>query len=413
MAAGQAEDLGVSWHLVAKAATHLAERKLAEKINRHRRSSRRRHPIVIGLAVAAAPTALVLLTVTLGAAALTTSAPAAAAGGALDIPPTVLSAYLAAEANATSITADCVVDWPVIAGIWKVESGHATHGGGTVSPAGDVTPLYGPTLDGTRPGTAVIPDTDNGVLDGDPTWDRAIGPAQFLPGSWRAYGQDGNRDGTADPQNVYDAALATVAHLCLTAPGDYTHPADLARALRRYNNSDQYVTSVAGWIDYYRTFRFTRGEVTADGLYAFPLPHDAVTVAQIRRSHHDYPASDLGVPENTPVYAAHPGTVAAISTPCADTQRCRCGWGVHVAGRDGHTYTYCHGTQVIVQPRDEVAAGQLIMASGNTGNSEAPHLHFQIRNSTGDLVCPQAPLEAWWSGVAASPITAPLTGCTH
>jgi murein DD-endopeptidase MepM/ murein hydrolase activator NlpD len=53
------------------------------------------------------------------------------------------------------------------------------------------------------------------------------------------------------------------------------------------------------------------------------------------------------------------------------------------------------------------------MASGNTGNSEAPHLHFQISNPDGNLVCPQAPLEAWWNGVAASPITAPLTGCTH
>jgi murein DD-endopeptidase MepM/ murein hydrolase activator NlpD len=403
----------VSWHLVARAATHLAKRKLADRLNRAAKSTRLKHVAVV-LAVATTPVGVVLLIIVLGAAALTARAPAAAAGGALGIPPTVFSAYLAAEVNAPSIADGCVVDWPVIAGIWKVESGHATHGGRTVTPAGDVTPpLYGPTLDGSLPGTAIITDTDAGVLDGDPTWDRAVGPAQFLPGSWRAYGQDGNRDGTADPQNVYDAALATVAHLCLTAPGDYTNPPDLARALRRYNNSTQYVATVAGWIDYYRAFRFTQADVTADGLYAFPLPHDTVTIAQIRRSHHDYPASDLAVPEDTAVYAAHPGTVTAISTPCADTQRCRCGWGVHIAGRDGHTYTYCHGTQVAVQPGDQVAAGQLIMASGNTGNSDAPHLHFQIRNPDGALVCPQPALEAWWNGVALSPITAPLTGCTH
>lgn len=403
----------MSWHLVVRAATHLAKRKLADQLRRAAKSKHVKH-LAFGLAVATTPIGIVLFVIILGAASLTAQAPAAAAGGALGIPATVFSAYLVAEANAASIASDCAVDWPVIAGIWKVESGHATHGGRAVTPTGEVTPpLYGPTLDGTLPGTAIIPDTDGGVLDGNPTWDRAVGPAQFLPGSWRAYGQDGNRDGLADPHNVYDAALATVAHLCLTAPGDYTDPTDLALALRRYNNSAEYVVTVAGWIDYYRAFRFIRGEVTADGLYAFPLPHDTVTVTQIRRSHHDYPASDLAVPEDTPVYAAHPGTVTAVSAPCADIQQCRCGWGVHVAGADGHTYTYCHGSRVLVQPRDQVVAGQLIMASGNTGNSQGPHLHFQIRNPDGHLVCPQTPLEAWWSGIAMSPVTAPLTGCTH
>ena len=160
----------------------------------------------------------------LGVAAVVAGGPAAAAGGALGIPPVVFSAYVAAEANAPSVAEDCVVDWPIIAGIWKVESNHATYRGRTVTADGIVTPpLYGITLDGSTPGTARIPDTDDGVLDGDPTWDRAVGPAQFLPGSWRALGQDGNADGTNDPQNVFDAALATVAHLCLTAPGDYTN----------------------------------------------------------------------------------------------------------------------------------------------------------------------------------------------
>ena len=129
----------------------------------------------------------------------------------------------------------------------------------------------------------------------------------------------------------------------------------------------------------------------------------------------DYPASDLNVAEGTPIYAAHPGTVTATSAPCADTSRCRCGWGVHVAGDDGHTYTYCHGSRLAdhIGPGVTVIAGQLIMISGNTGNSTAPHLHFQIRNPQGDLICPQGPLEAWWNGVALSPTGTPDTGCTH
>lgn len=400
----------MSWQLLTRAATHLAKNKLADQLTQPS-DAPKRWRLILTIAVATSPLAVVLLIVALGAAALMAGAPAATAGGALGIPPVVFTAYLSAGANASQVADGCVVDWPVIAGIWEVESGHATYGGRTVTPAGDVTPpIYGPTLDGTVPGTAVIPDSDGGLLDGDPTWDRAVGPAQFLPGSWRSFGQDANDDGKADPQNVFDAALATVAHLCLTRPGDYTNPADLARALQRYNNSAEYVEKVSGWIDYFRAFRFTQGEITADGLYAFPLPHDTVTLAQIRRSHHDYPASDLAVPEGTPIYAAHPGTVASVYEPCPS---CKCGWGLTVTGLDNHRYTYCHGTQVAVEPGDEVTAGQLIMTSGNTGNSETPHLHFQIRNPNETLVCPQTPLEAWWSGIGLSPATAGLTGCTH
>lgn len=401
----------MSWHLVAKAAAQLAKKKAADKLTERKGGSVLRR-FVFAAGIVTAPLILVLVMLMLGVAAVVAGTPVAAAGGALGIPPVVFSAYLAAETNVTSIATDCVVDWPIVAGIWKVESGHAT--GRTITPAGVVTPpIYGVTLDGSTPGTAVIPDSDGGLLDGDSIWDRAVGPAQFLPGSWRAYGQDGNNDGVADPHNVFDGALGTVAHLCLASPGDYTNPADLTAALRRYNNSADYVDTVSGWINYYRTFRFTQGEVTADGLYAFPLPADSVTVDQTRRSHHDYPASDLGVPEGTPVYTAHPGTVTAISTPCADTQRCRCGWGVHVAGADGHTYTYCHGTQVNVPAGAEVTTGQLIMTSGNTGNSTSPHLHFQIRNPAGALVCPQALLEAWHQGIGLSPVAAPTSGCTH
>jgi len=400
----------VSWHLVARAAAHVAKRKLADKLAEHKNGSLLWR-IVITVGIVTAPMGLVLLVVILGVAAVVAGSPAAAASGALGIPPVVFSAYVSAESNAPSFASDCVVDWPIIAGIWKVESDHATTGGRTVASDGQVTPpLYGITLDGSQPGTATVPDSDGGLLDGDPMWDRAVGPAQFLPGSWRTFGQDGNNDGTEDPQNVFDAALGTVAHLCLTAPGDYTNPTDLETALRRYNNSTEYVATVSDWIDYYRAFQFTRGAVTADGLYAFPLPVDAVTVDEIRRSHHDYPASDLGVPEGTPVYAAHPGTVSNVYEPCPT---CRCGWGVTIAGLDNHRYTYCHGTGVTVEPGAEVTAGQLIMTSGNTGNSEAPHLHFQIRGPDGALLCPQGPLEAWWNGIGLSPATAPTSGCTH
>jgi len=395
--------------LFLKAASRLAQRK-ASTTNGARPALRWAWMLFGGVGFVGSILGLVVL---LAVAAIFGGAPATAAGGALGIPPVVFSAYLTAEAEAPTIAPDCEVDWPVIAGIWKVESHHATTAGRRVDPDGQVIPpLYGVTLDGSTPGTRIIPDTDGGVLDGDPVWDRAVGPAQFLPGSWTGYGRDGNGDGTRDPQNVYDAALSTVAYLCLRTPGDYTQPEDLTRALYAYNNSAEYVETVSGWVDYYRAFAFTAGSVTADGLYAFPLPVDSVPVEAVRRSHHDYPASDLNVPEGTPVYAAHPGTVTAIYTPCP---ACKCGWGITVTGRDDHRYTYCHGAGIAahIQRGVTVSAGELIMASGNTGNSTTPHLHFQIRNPTGTLVCPQSLLEAWWNGIGLSPVGAATTSCTH
>jgi hypothetical protein len=400
----------MNWYAIARSAVRLAHRRSRSGISLVR--SRWILPI-LGVVILGFSTGVLVL---VGFAGVLSAGPASAAAHVFGIPPIVFSAYLDAESNADTVADGCQVPWPVVAGIWKVESNHATQPGHTINPAGTITPpLYGPILDGSTAGAAIIGDTDQGVLDANPTWDRAVGPGQFLPGSWRAYGQDGNDDGVVDPQNVYDAALATVAHLCIASPGDYTNPRDLERALRRYNNSPEYVATVRGWIDYYQAFQFTDGLVTADGYYAFPLPTGSVTVAQLRRSHHDYPASDLAVPEGTPVYAAHAGTVTRISTPCADTQRCRCGWGVHIAGFDGHAYTYCHGTQIAthIRPGVAVKAGALIMTSGNTGNSAAPHLHFQIRNPDGTLICPQTLLEVWQEGIGLSPITAPDSGCTY
>jgi hypothetical protein len=403
----------MNWPLLVRAvATRMAEHRLNQQAAKDRQPARRPiWPWIAGLLVVGFPGLTLILVMLLAAAAVSSSAPALAGAGAAGLPPVVFSAYLAAQANASTVAEGCAVEWPVIAGIWKVESGHAASR--SIDPTGRVTPpIYGPILDGSTPRTRVVPDTDNGELDGDPVWDRAVGPAQFLPGSWRGYGRDGNGDGIADPHNVFDAALSTVAYLCLRTPGDYHNPDHLAWALRGYNNSTEYVETVTGWIDYYRAFTYVAGAVTADGLYAFPLPTESVTPGQIRRSHHDYPASDLAVPEGTPVYAAHPGTVTAVYTPCPS---CTCGYGVTITGHDGHRYTYCHGHSLAIhiQPGIAVGVGEVIMASGNTGNSTTPHLHFQIRNPQGHLVCPQGLLEAWWQGIGLSPIGAPTDGCTH
>ena len=170
------------------------------------------------------------------------------------IPLVAYDAYRSASRAAPTITESCEVDWPVVAGIAQVESRH-----GRIDPDhhlaadGDVEPpIRGRRLDGTS-GTQTIADTDDGELDGDATWDRAMGPLQFIPTTWRELGRDGNGDGSADPDNLYDAALTAVAHLCLREPGNYADRGELRRALIAYNASGRYADDVLRWVDRYRS----------------------------------------------------------------------------------------------------------------------------------------------------------------
>ncbi|GAA4477430.1 hypothetical protein GCM10023094_19650 [Rhodococcus olei] len=165
--------------------------------------------------------------------------------GALGIPELVLGAYRSAEATLAAEQPGCGVSWHLLAGIGRIESGHA--GGGRTDAAGTtVAPILGPRLDGSLAGNNVILDTDRGTVDGDPAHDRAVGPMQFIPGTWAKYAADGNDDGRADPNNVFDAALAAARYLCSGGLNLRNHDQEL-RAVLRYNNSMAYASNVLAW----------------------------------------------------------------------------------------------------------------------------------------------------------------------
>ena len=114
------------------------------------------------------------------------------APGALGIPMIALSAYRNAEQKMAVAAPGCGISWNVLAGIGRIESGHA--GGGAVDARGTaVRPIYGPALDGTVPGNEVITSSSVGSRV---TYARAMGPMQFLPGTWARYASDGDGDGT-------------------------------------------------------------------------------------------------------------------------------------------------------------------------------------------------------------------------
>ncbi|MFD3592006.1 lytic murein transglycosylase [Nocardia sp. NPDC058640] len=164
--------------------------------------------------------------------------------GALGIPQIVLAAYRNAELALESAQPGCGVTWNLLAGIGRIESGHASSG--RTDPAGTTTtPIFGPALDGTLPGNEIIKEADGGYM-------RAMGPMQFLPTTWVHYAADGNGDGAADPHNVFDAALAAGKYLC-SGGMNLREAAQELRAVLRYNNSMSYAADVLSWSAAYRT----------------------------------------------------------------------------------------------------------------------------------------------------------------
>ncbi|MEW1631724.1 lytic transglycosylase domain-containing protein [Streptomyces sp. NPDC089173] len=164
------------------------------------------------------------------------------------IPATVLAAYRNAERSLRRSDPGCRLPWQLLAAIGKVESGQAA--GGRVDARGTTfTPILGPALDGV--GFALIRDTDNAVYDGDLTYDRAVGPMQFIPSTWVNWAKDGNGDGRKDPNNIYDAALAAGHYLC-AGGRELTVRADLDRAILSYNRSGAYLRTVLSWLEFYR-----------------------------------------------------------------------------------------------------------------------------------------------------------------
>jgi membrane-bound lytic murein transglycosylase B len=167
-----------------------------------------------------------------------------------DLSTLALDAYWRAAARLAGDSPSCGVRWWHLAGIGRTESRHGTYRGTRLGVDGRVSePILGPPLDGSN-GFAVVADSDGGLLDGTASTDRAVGPMQFLPSTWRAMGRDATGDGVADPQNIYDAALAAGLYLCRSGP--LVDEAALRRAYLTYNRSLVYVDTVLGHAGGYR-----------------------------------------------------------------------------------------------------------------------------------------------------------------
>ena len=190
-----------------------------------------------------------------------TSSTVTTALDASGIPMVALEAYQRAAAAVAVSDAACRLPWQLLAAIGRVESDNGQFGGAVLLADGYGTrPIYGLPLDG-RDGVALVRDTDGGTLDGDPNFDRAVGPMQFIPSTWSAYAVDGNGDGKKDPNNIFDAALGAAHYLC-AGGGNLANPAQETAAVLSYNDADEYAHVVLTLAASYEQGNFATSPVT-------------------------------------------------------------------------------------------------------------------------------------------------------
>jgi murein DD-endopeptidase MepM/ murein hydrolase activator NlpD len=86
---------------------------------------------------------------------------------------------------------------------------------------------------------------------------------------------------------------------------------------------------------------------------------------------------DVAVPENTPVKAAEDGVVAYAGNELK-------GYGnlVLVRHPNGYVTAYAHAKELLVKRGDQIKRGDIIAKSGQSGNVDAPQLHFEVRKGS-------------------------------
>lgn len=113
------------------------------------------------------------------------------------------------------------------------------------------------------------------------------------------------------------------------------------------------------------------------GILQKPVTSGTITATMYYSSGAYHGALDYGVPIGTNVYAAADGVVLAAGWRSGGLGYC-----VVIQHANGLRTYYGHGNGTFyVSEGATVARGQLIMLSGNSGNSSGPHLHFEVRVS--------------------------------
>lgn len=91
---------------------------------------------------------------------------------------------------------------------------------------------------------------------------------------------------------------------------------------------------------------------------------------------------DIAAPVGTPVKCPANGTVTNVYTNGSGGNQ------LIIQHDNGLTTGYAHLSRYGVKSGDRVINGQIIAYTGNTGLTTGPHLHFTVKDKTGQFVDP-------------------------
>lgn len=127
------------------------------------------------------------------------------------------------------------------------------------------------------------------------------------------------------------------------------------------------------------------GSGKGSGRLRYPTNSTAISAGYPNYSSGGYHGGvDFSVPAGSNIYAAASGKVILVKY-----LNYSYGYHVQIDHGNGLSTLYAHNSAINVSVGQQVTAGQVIAASGNTGNSTGPHCHFEVRVN-GNRVNPMA-----------------------
>ena len=230
------------------------------------------------------------------------------------IPAAALAAYQRAASVIDKADTGCHLDWQLLAAIGRIESNHGRTNGNTLTDKGIASPgIFGPQLNGGN-ATTSIADTDGGQFDDDTSFDRAVGPMQFIPSTWSVVGVDADGDGERNPQDINDAALAAAVYLC-SGTEDLATTTGQQAAVFRYNHSQSYVDTVLAVASVYMAGDYSSvPNFTVPAPYFTPSSGGSHATATATRKHHKKTTTTHATSTTSTPTTPKPTTAAPTAT---------------------------------------------------------------------------------------------------
>ncbi|MGN6752511.1 MAG: M23 family metallopeptidase [Intrasporangium sp.] len=216
------------------------------------------------------------------------------------------------------------------------------------------------------PEAAAVQDLSNTVAGGYEARDRAVAAA----------GSD--RDAARASRDASRAAVASVVNLTDQKASDVDTAVEAARKAEESKKAEAAKKAAAAR----QAAEDARQQAQR---WVSPLSNYTLTSGFGWRWGRMHPAQDLAAPVGTPVHALSTGTVIFSGWSSQGY-----GYMVQIRYWDGTVSWFAHNSRLLVNIGDEVAPGQVVSYSGNTGNSTGPHLHLEIHPQGAGSVPPRA-----------------------